>query len=128
MNRISYRTAIAALALVGAAPAPAQLSDLAGGAGGLLGGVLPNIGSTTAGNAAGVLSYCMKNKLLRATNANSVLGQLTGKPGVKESKGFSLGRTGTLQMEDSTLPLAGLKSKVKAKVCDLVLNHATSLL
>jgi hypothetical protein len=128
MNRISYRTAIAALVLVGAAPAPAQLSDLAGGAGGLLGGVLPNIGSATAGNAAGVLSYCMKNKLLRATNANSVLGQLTGKPGVKESKGFSLGRTGTLQMEDSTLPLAGLKSKVKAKVCDLVLNHATSLL
>ncbi|MGC4250123.1 MAG: hypothetical protein QM605_01315, partial [Sphingobium sp.] len=44
-----------------------------GGLGGLLGGILPDVASVGAGNAAGVLSYCVKNKVLGGANAKSVL-------------------------------------------------------
>ena len=44
---------------------------------GLLGAILPNVASVGAGNAAGVIGYCLKNKFLGGTNAKSVLGKLT---------------------------------------------------
>jgi hypothetical protein len=128
MVRRSVATALAALSFTLATSAPAQLPNLSGGADGLLGGVLPNVGSIGAGNAAGVLTYCMKNKFLGGANATSVLGRLTGKPGVKTSKGFALGRNGTVHTENSQLSLGSLKGKVKTRVCDLVLSHAGSLL
>jgi type IV secretory pathway TrbL component len=124
MNRMSSRITMFTLALTivsGPTAASAQLS-------GVLGGALPDVASVGAGNAAGVLSYCVKNKLTNATNASSVLGKLTGKPGVKESSGFSLGQSGTLQTDKSTLSLGSLKGKVKSKLCDMVLDHATSLI
>jgi hypothetical protein len=124
MFRTSIRTASIVLALTGVTAASAQIPGL----GGVLGGGLPGIGSVGAGNAAGVLSYCVKNKLVNATSASSVLGRLTGKPGVKESNGFRLGEGGTVQTEGNGLSLGGLKAKAKTKVCDIVLNHATSLL
>ncbi|HEX7781434.1 MAG TPA: DUF2501 domain-containing protein [Sphingobium sp.] len=119
----------AALALMLAAPgaAPAQLPGL-GGQGGLLGAMLPNVTSVGAGNAAGVLGYCLKNKFLGGGNATSVLGKLTGQSGIKTSDGYANGRNGLLQMDGSTLPLGSLKSKLKSKVCDVVLQHAQSLL
>ena len=123
---------LVALALTGASAAPAQLPDLGGGAGGLLGGVLPNVGSIGAGNAAGVLGYCVKNKFLgggSAGAASSVLGQLTGQKGVKSSKGYAAGQGGLLQMDGgSNLSLGSVKGKLKSKVCDMVLKHAQSLI
>ena len=124
MIRTSIRIALPALALMASNASFAQLGDL----GGLLGGALPNVASTGAGNAAGVLSYCVKNKLVNATSANSILGKLTGQPGVRESNGFQLGQTGTLKNDQGVLPIASLKGKVKTKLCDMVLRHATSLL
>ncbi|MEC3910927.1 DUF2501 domain-containing protein [Sphingobium sp. CR2-8] len=123
MIRLPLRAAPFVLLAMTAAPSSAQL-DL----GGLLGGGLPNIASVGAGNAAGVLSYCMKNKLVNATRAASILGKLTGKPGVKELSGFKLGQTGTIQTDRNALSLDSLKSKVKTRACDLVLNHASGLL
>ncbi len=124
MIRTSFRMILTALALAGATVAPAQFSGL----GSALGGILPNVASTGAGNAAGVLSYCVKNKLVNATSASAILGKLTGKPGVKQSSGFSLGQAGTLKTDKSSLSLNGLKGKVKTKVCDMVLSHAGSLI
>ncbi|MCI4589760.1 DUF2501 domain-containing protein [Sphingobium sp. BYY-5] len=124
MIRTPFRVALTLLLLTGATASSAQLPNL----GGLLGGGLPNIASVGAGNAAGVLSYCVKNKLVNATSASSVLGKLTGKPGVKESSGFKLGQNGTLQSDENSFSLGSLKAKAKTKACDLVLNHATSLL
>lgn len=121
----ALRAALTILALTGATASSAQLS---GGLGGLMGGMLPNIASVGAGNAAGVLSYCVKNKLVNATSASSILGKLTGKPGVKESSGFKLGQDGTIKTDKSALSLDSLKSKAKTKACDLVLNHASSLI
>ncbi|WP_150290724.1 DUF2501 domain-containing protein [Sphingobium estronivorans] len=131
MHRMTRRAAITALAFTSASlalPSSAQLPDLSGKAGGLLGGMLPNLATTGAGNAAGMLSYCVKNKLVNAASATSVLGKLTGKQGVKESSGYSLGQKGVLQTQDNRLSVANLKGKVKSKLCGMVLSHAASLL
>ncbi len=124
MIRTSVHAALSIALLAGAAPSSAQLGNL----GGLLGGAMPDIASVGAGNAAGVLSYCVKNRLVNATSASSILGKLTGKPGVKESSGFKLGQSGTIQGDGGALPIAGLKEKVKTKACDVVLRHAGSLI
>lgn len=60
-----------------AAAAPAQRTPAPTGTGGLagaLGGVLPRVGSIGAGNAAGLLGYCLKNNLLGATGATGATG------------------------------------------------------
>ena len=124
MIRTSIHATLSIALLAGAGASSAQLGNL----GGLLGGAIPNIASVGAGNAAGVLSYCVKNKLVNATSASSILGKLTGKPGVKESSGFRLGQSGTIQGDGGALPIAGLKEKVKTKACDVVLRHAGSLI
>ena len=123
MIRLPLHAAPLVLLAMTATPSSAQL-DL----GGLMGGALPNIASVGAGNAAGVLSYCVKNKLVNATSASSILGKLTGKPGVTESSGFKLGQTGTIQTDKSAFSLGGLKAKAKTKACDMVLNRANLLL
>lgn len=117
------------LALAGlSVPASAQGGGL-GGLGGLLGGMVPDVASVGASNAAGVLSYCMKNKLLgKVGGAKSVLGQLTKQPGVTESDGFKLGETGTIQSDGAQLPLGSIKGKIKTQMCDLVLKQAKSFL
>ena len=61
-----------------------------GGLGGLLGGAMPSVGSIGAGNAAGLLGYCLKNNLLGQGGAlggaqgggqglGGMLGGLTGR-------------------------------------------------
>ncbi len=75
-----------------AAAAPAQTSPAPTGAGGIacvLGGVLPQVGSVGAGNAAGLLGYCLKNNLLAATGA-------TGAAGAAGAAGTSDGLLGGL--------------------------------
>ncbi|MGC4252663.1 MAG: DUF2501 domain-containing protein, partial [Sphingobium sp.] len=73
-------------------------------------------------------SYCVKNKVLGGANAKSVLGKLTGQPGVASSDDFELGKKGTLQTEGGALPLGSLKGKLKSKMCGLVLKHAQDFL
>jgi hypothetical protein len=126
-----HRQLILAAALIGlAAPASAQLPSLGslGGGGsalsGLGGGVLPNVSSVGAGNAAGLLGYCVKRKLLGGANASSVLGKLTGKQGVTTSDDYAAGQNGQLVTGNGTVSLDGMKDKVKGKVCSMVLDHA----
>ncbi len=120
------RLVLSALLLATAASAPAQ--SLPGGLGGLLGGALPSVAQTGAGNAAGVLGYCVKNKLVSQTGAQSILGKLTGQKAVTDSPEYSAGQSGILQTGGGMLPIAGLKGKVKTKLCDMVLSHAKSFL
>lgn len=107
--------------------APAQLSGLGNGAG-ILGGVLPNIGSAGVGNVTGLLSYCLKRKLLGQANAKSVLGKLTGREDVTESDEYSDGEKGILRADDTSLSIDSLKGKVKGKVCNVVLDRAQTFL
>ncbi len=61
-----------------AAAAPAQTISGNGGLAGVLGGVLPQVGAVGAGNAAGLLGYCLKNNLLGANRAASAAGGAGG--------------------------------------------------
>ncbi len=109
-------------------------------AGGLLGGAMPSIGSIGAGNAAGLLGYCLKNKLLgatgttgttsgAATGAAGVLGRLAGQKDVKTSPGYSAGQAGQVQAPNGqTLSLGSLRGQVKNQMCNLVLSRARSFL
>ncbi len=116
-----------------------------GGLGGLLGGAMPSIGSVGAGNAAGLLGYCLKNKLLgqggmlggqtsaRATpqtsGAQSILQRLTGRRDVQTSPGFAAGQAGQVQAGNGqTLSLGNLGGQVKAQLCNVVLKRAKAFL
>ncbi|WP_293972166.1 DUF2501 domain-containing protein [Sphingomonas sp.] len=111
---------LASLSLAGAASAqfPAGLGS----------SLLPNISSTSTGNAAGLLSFCVKNKLLGGQNATAVLGKLTGQSGVTGSKDYAAGQSGLVQTgQGSGFSLANAKGQIKSKLCDMVLKHGTSL-
>ena len=135
------------------APAQNGLGGL-GGLGGLLGGALPSVGSIGAGNAAGLLGYCLKNNLLgqggalgaltggrtaapRAgsstkapvTGAQSVLQRLTGRQGVQTSPGYVAGQEGEVQTPNGqAFSLDDLGGQVKTRMCSIVLNRAKSFL
>lgn len=95
-----------------------------------IGNSLPAVGASTAGNAAGVIQYCVKNNYLNAANANGVkdklLGMVTGqKP---QQTGYANGAKGLLMGSDGqSLNLKGLSGKLKEKACDYVLKNASSL-
>ena len=113
------------------AATPARSGGLAGllGEGGLLGGGgLPNIASAGAGNAAGLLGYCIKNKLVAGNGAAGILGQLTGKRGVTASPGFEAGQRGQVQTGDTAFSLAGVQDRVKTQLCGMVLKRARAFL
>lgn len=122
--RIPTNTAIAALLLVGgAAPAYAQLP------GGLKMPGVPDVSGASVGSATGALSYCLKNKYLGGTDANAVLGTLTGKPEVKESDDYKEGLTGVLDTgSGKPLSFDSLPKSVKKQSCDLILKHAKSFI
>lgn len=110
---------------------------LLGQAGSLLGGGLPQIGSIGAGNAAGLLGYCVKNKLFAATGgaasgtkgAAGVLGRLTAKRGVENDPGFVAGQAGQVQAANGqTLSLDALRGQLKTQMCNVVLKRARSFL
>lgn len=138
MRRHVTITACAIIASAAPTMASAQIPGLgqlgsnggvaSGGLSGMAGGLLPNVGSSSMGNAAGVLGYCVKNNLLSGGGGAAVLGQLTGRKDVTHSEGFALGQQGTLKSGNQALSLDGVKGKVKTKVCDMVLQHAKGFL
>jgi len=106
-----------------------------------------SLASGSAGNAAGVIEYCMKNNFLGG-DASSVKDQLVGKLGgeekVKQDPGYLDGAKGMLTGGDGKStdlaslaggggggagnPLGDMKGKVTEKACSAVLDHAKSLL
>lgn len=139
-----------AAALLAASPGAATAQfKLPGG----LGGAIPGVGTAGIGNAAGLLGYCLKNRLLGAgtaagippgpatpatpaagagagaAGAAALLGRLTGRSGVTQSPGFALGQQGQVQQSGGgTLSLGALPARVKTQACNLVLQRAGSFL
>jgi len=107
------------------------MSGAAGALAGSLGLSMPSIGTSTMGNAAGVLQYCVKNNYLSADAAGGVkdklLGMVTGqKP---QETGYASGVQGMLQGSDGkSLSLDSINSQLKTKACDYVLANAKSLI
>ena len=111
------------------------------GLAGALGGgasALPSLGGLTsagtASNAAGVITYCMKNNYLNADKAAQVKDQLLGKMGLgkkeePKDEGYMSGLSGMIKGSDGkTFSLDSIKGKAKEKACDFVLDNAKSLL
>jgi len=123
-------------------------SASAGGLGDLAGGAdLSKLASGNAGNAAGVIEYCMKNNYLGGDAASSMKDKLMGKIGgdskdASSDQGFVDGAKGLVQTKDGkSVDIANLggsmagvsgvsdmKAKATKKACGTVLDHAKSLL
>ena len=105
-----------------------------------------SLASGSAGNAAGIIEYCMKNNFLGG-DASSVKDQLVGKLGgeekAKEDPGYLDGAKGMLTGGDGKSTdlaslgggggaagnaLGDMKGKMTEKACSAVLDHAKSLL
>lgn len=115
------------------------LGGLLGGSGGAAGGLLSSLGvpaSGTASNAAGVITYCMKNNYLNPNKATQVKDQLLGKLGLGTQKqeapkdqGYLNGLGGMITGSNGqTFSMDKLKGDLKEKACDFVLDNAQSLL
>jgi hypothetical protein len=134
-------SALTALACANSASAQ-DLGALKGAAGGGLD--VSSLASGSAGNAAGIIEYCMKNNFLGG-GASGVKDQLIGKLGgedkAKEDPGYLDGAKGMLTGGDgkstdlSSLggggaggALGDMKGKLTEKACSAVLDHAKSLL
>ena len=136
--------AIFALPQLHSTPARAQLMDQLKGAvgsgqgsGGALGGLtggLPSVTQASPSNTAGVLQYCVRNNYVSGGAASSVkdsiVGKVTGSGQGANDSGFKAGDSGILETGDGqNFSLGGgAKEQVTHKVCDLVLQHAKSLL
>lgn len=119
---------LAVLLAVTVPPAVGQSMPKIPGASSLMKGV-PNVSSISPGNAAGVLSYCMKNKVLSGGNATSALNGLVKKPGVKSSSAFSTGQAGNIVTGNGQkYSLNQVPSQVKSQACNAVLKQAPKLL
>lgn len=110
------------------------------------GGVLQGLGNNlslssltpaSAGNAAGVLEFCMKNNYLAGGDAEALKDKLMGKIGggstqkAKSDSGYLAGLQGMLNGSDGKsvdLSGGGLKEELTRKACDQVLKHAKSFL
>lgn len=110
------------------------------------GGILQGLGNNlplssltpaSAGNAAGVLEFCMKNNYLEGGDAQALKDKLMGKIGggstqkAKSDSGYLAGLQGMLNGSDGKsvdLSGGGLKEELTRKACDQVLKHAKSFL
>src|ERR1700761_2331330 len=130
----TFISAVSALAVVHAAAQAQLLDQLKGAAGGstgsMLGGGMPSGGQAGAGNTAGVLEYCIKNKYLSGGSASSVKDSVLGKvSGQSNDSGYREGSNGMLQTGNGqgySLGGGGIKAQITQKVCDQVLQHAKS--
>lgn len=90
--------------------------------------------SGTASNAAGVITYCMKNNYLNADKAAQVKNQLLGKIGLGQKEepkdeGYLSGLSGMVTGSGGkSFNLDKIKGNLKEKACDYVLDNAKSLL
>ncbi len=118
----------------GRAPCPVRpvaswAGERAGGRGGAMGQMLPSLSSSSTGNVAGVLGYCVKNNIVQGSSATGALSALTGKSGVTSSSGYTAGEQGQIQSGNGNqVSLNGASRQIKTKACDMVLQHAQSLL
>lgn len=125
--------------LGGAAESSSGTSALGGALGGgggasALAGLSGLTGAGTASNAAGVITYCMKNNYLNADKAAQMKDQLLGKMGLgkkeePKDEGYANGLSGLIKGSNGqTFSLDKVKGQMKEKACDFVLDNAKSLL
>jgi hypothetical protein len=137
-RRIPLASLAAGVALVFATGAAAQdLGALKNAASGGLD--LGSLASGTAGNAAGILQYCVTNNFLGGAdlaNAGSMKDKLIGKVGGQDKAeadpGYAAGAMGNVIGKDgksvSIADMGSLENQLTQTACNAVMDHATSLL
>ncbi len=106
---------------------------------GLLNGGNQTLSSNTMNNAAGVMTWCAKNKLSSLTNTENVKNQVLDKLGLgaseqKKDTNYLDGIQGMLntkngeQLNLSNIGNTPLAEKVKSKACDIVLKQGVNFL
>ncbi|GKP90300.1 hypothetical protein NUKP71_20770 [Klebsiella quasipneumoniae] len=106
----------------------------------LLNGSSQSLTASSMNNAAGIMSYCAKQKLASATSADNVKNQVLDKLGLstpekqKQDTSYLDGLQGLLnsnngqQLDLNTLGNSSLANQVKTKACDLVLKQGVNFL
>lgn len=106
----------------------------------LLGGGAQALSSENMPNVAGILGYCMKQKLVSATQTENVKNQIMEKLGLSTPQAqtttpdYTEGLMGLLntakgeQLDLRTIGNSPLAEKVKTKACDLVLKQGVNFL
>ena len=90
---------------------------------------VPNVSSISPGNAAGVLGYCVKNKVLSGGGATNALNGLMKKPGITSASGYSAGKAGDIVTgQGHKFSLNHLPSQAKSQACNAVLQQAPKFL
>jgi len=115
--------------------ASTQATGQDGSALGALGNLsMPAISGDMAGNAAGVLQYCVQRKYLSADAVSSVKDKLMSKYGLgtpqqaEQSSDYKSGVMGLLKGDGGkSFNLDSVSGKLKDKACDYVLDNATKL-
>lgn len=86
---------------------------------------LPNVSSISAGNAAGVLQYCAKNKLVSSTSSDAVLDTLTKQPKITSSADYTAGQSGNILTDQGkSTSIGGLQPYLQSQACSMVLEQA----
>lgn len=104
--------------------------------GGALAGLgMPNLQGTPLSNMAGVLEYCVRQRLLEQTaRVTGLRDGLLGRAGLARANAptqdshYASGLAGQLMGSGSSLDFGKLQKEFKAKACEYVLKHAASLL
>ena len=109
-------------------------SEALSGLSGLLTNGNQGLSAGNMNNAAGILQYCLKQKLVSATNTENIKNQLLDKLGLssqdeKKQTDYTQGLAGLLNTRDgkqlnlNNIGNTPLAEKVKTKACDLVLKQ-----
>lgn len=98
------------------------------------------LSADTMNNAAGILQYCVKNKLASATSAENIKNQVMEKLGLstpeqqQEDTNYLEGLEGLLKTQNGealnldNIGSTPLAEKVKTKACDIVLKQGVGFL
>lgn len=101
---------------------------------GLLNGGTQALGAKSMSNAAGVMEYCLKKKVVAATDPEALKGKLKDKLGLNDGKNtqqdedyknglLGILKTGDKQIDLNNLGSSAVAEKVKVKACDVALKQ-----
>jgi hypothetical protein len=89
---------------------------------------LPNVSSISAGNAAGVLQYCVSKQLVSSSSADLLIDELIKKANVQKSPDFAAGQAGQILTNDGkSFSVGQAPSYLQSRACDMVLAQAKHL-
>jgi hypothetical protein len=88
---------------------------------------LPDVRSMSSANAAGVLHYCVEQRLVSSSAADPVLAPLASRSEITASTDYSQGAQGHILAAGKDFSLGPAPAYLRSQACDLVFRHARKL-